>query len=150
MAQKPRIDILNGPNLNLLGEREQDIYGARTLAEIETLCRQRGEGLGLEIKFAQTNSESALVELVHCAARESVAGIVLNGAAYTHTSVALRDAVAGIAAPVIEVHLSNIHAREDFRHHSYLSAVAVGVICGLGVNGYLLALDALKALMEEE
>ncbi len=136
------IMVLNGPNLNLLGIREPGIYGTETLADIESICKRRGEKLGLEIDFRQSNNEGELVGWIHEAGRKADA-IVLNAAAYTHTSVALMDALLSVGLPVIEVHLSNIFRREDFRHHSYVSKAAVGVICGLGSHGYELALEAL-------
>lgn len=138
------VHVLNGPNLNLLGTREPGIYGAATLADVEALCRAEGEALGLAIVFRQTNSEGALVDLVQEA--RGARGIVLNAAGYTHTSVALRDAVAGVGVPTVEVHLSNVFAREDFRHHSYLSPVVRGVICGFGPQSYVLGLRALASL----
>ena len=136
--------ILNGPNLNLLGMREPELYGKNSLADIEALCRDRAAALDLVVDFRQTNHEGVLVDWVHEAA--GAAGIVINPGAYTHTSIALRDAISAVATPVIEVHLSNVFARERFRHHSYVSGVAAGVICGLGPRGYLLALEALSAL----
>lgn len=136
----PLIHVLNGPNLNLLGTREPGIYGAATLADVEALCRAAAERLGFDMVFAQTNSEGALVDLIQAA--RGARGIVLNAAAYTHTSVAVRDAVAAVGVPTIEVHLSNVFSREPFRHHSYLSPVARAVVCGLGVQGYALAIDA--------
>ncbi len=123
--------VLNGPNLNLLGKREPDIYGAATLADIEALCHAAGERLGLAIDFRQSNHEGELVDWIHEAGAKAK-GIVINGGAYTHTSVALRDAVAAVALPVVEVHLSNLFKREHFRHRSYLSPVAVGLISGSG------------------
>lgn len=138
------VHVLNGPNLNLLGTREPGIYGAATLADVEALCRAEGEALGFDIVFRQTNSEGALVDFIQ-AARGS-RGIVLNAAAYTHTSVALRDAVSAVGVPTIEVHLSNVFAREDFRHHSYLSPVVRGVICGFGPQSYVLGLRAVAGL----
>jgi len=138
------IHVLNGPNLNLLGTREPGIYGSATLADVEALCREEAARHGLALVFRQTNSEGALVDLVQ-AARDAK-GIVLNAAAYTHTSVALRDAVAGVGVPTIEVHLSNVFAREPFRHHSHLSPVARGVICGFGPQGYVLGIQALARL----
>jgi len=136
--------VLNGPNLNLLGTRQPEVYGATTLAMIEDACRTHGAGLGFEVTCAQSNSEGAMIDLIH-AARGAQAGIVLNAGAYTHTSVALMDAIASVEVPTIEVHLSNIHAREAFRHHSYIAPVALGQIIGFGAHGYILALDALKA-----
>lgn len=138
------VHILNGPNLNLLGTREPGVYGAATLADVEALCRAEGAALGLAIVFRQTNSEGALVDLIQAAAGSR--GIVLNAAAYTHTSVAVRDAVAAVGVPTIEIHLSNVFARETFRHHSYLSPVARGVICGFGPQSYVLGLRALAGL----
>ncbi len=138
------IHILNGPNLNRLGGREPGVYGTLTLADIERMCRDHGQTLGHEITFRQSNSEGELVGWVHDA--NDSHGVVFNAGAYTHTSIALHDAVRAIAAPVIEVHLSNIHAREAFRHHSMLAAAAQGVICGFGANSYLLAMTALVGL----
>lgn len=136
------IHILNGPNLNLLGTRESDIYGALSLADIEALCRAECDTLGFDCSFAQTNSEGELVSLIQ-AAGAAGAGIVLNAAAYTHTSVAVQDALRAVRVPAIEVHLSNVFAREVFRHHSYVSPVVLGVICGFGATGYRLAISAL-------
>ena len=138
------IHILNGPNLNRLGVRESGIYGTVTLAEIEKRARERAGQKGFEIVFRQSNHEGDLVDWLHAAADS--AGVVLNAGAYTHSSIALHDAIRAIEAPVIEVHLSNVFAREDFRHHSTLSAVAKGVICGFGADSYLLAIDGLAAL----
>ena len=138
--------VLNGPNLNMLGKREPDVYGSTTLAEIEARCRAAAGPLGLAIDFRQTNQEGVLVDWIQEAA-EKAKGIVINPGAYTHTSVALHDAVRAAGVPVIEVHLSNIFAREEFRHHSHISPVAVGVICGFGPKGYLLALEAMKEVI---
>lgn len=138
------IHVLNGPNLNLLGTREPGIYGAATLADVEALCRAQAERFGFDLVFAQTNSEGTLVDLIQAA--RGARGIVLNAAAYTHTSVAVRDAVAAVGVPTIEVHLSNVFSREPFRHHSYLSPVARGVICGFGPQSYALAIAALADL----
>ena len=138
----PTIHILNGPNLNLLGVREPGIYGGKTLAEIETMCR--AHATGHEVVFRQSNHEGVLVDWLHEASDS--AGVVLNAGAYTHTSVALHDAIRAIEAPVIEVHLSNVFTREAFRHHSYISPAAKGVICGFGPNSYILAIDAIAAL----
>lgn len=142
----PTIHILNGPNLNRLGLREPAIYGALTLADVEARARERAAARGLEVVFRQSNHEGALVDWLHEAA--SSAGVALNAGAYTHTSIALQDAIRAIDAPVIEVHLSNVFAREAFRHHSTISPVAKGVICGFGVESYLLAIDALAALRD--
>jgi 3-dehydroquinate dehydratase-2 len=144
-AAKP-ILVLNGPNLNMLGKRQPEIYGRETLADVEDACRKEAERLGINIEFGQSNHEGALVDLIQ-AAREKNAGIVINAGAYTHTSVALLDALNAAELPVIEVHLSNIYKRESFRHHSYISPAAVGVIAGLGSHGYLLALQALARLL---
>ncbi|MEJ6398266.1 type II 3-dehydroquinate dehydratase [Yoonia sp. 208BN28-4] len=139
--------ILNGPNLNLLGTRQPDIYGHATLSDVEDLCNAKADALGVTISFAQSNHEGALVDQIH-AARGQHDGIILNAGAYTHTSIAIMDAVASTEVPTIELHLSNIHAREDFRHHSYLAKVAVGVICGFGAAGYPLAMDAMVQHLE--
>ena len=134
--------ILNGPNLNLLGTRQPEVYGQTTLADIQALCAETAKHLGCNITFEQRNSEGALIDLIH-AARDTHDGIILNAGAYTHTSVALMDALASVELPCIELHLSNIHAREEFRHTSYISKVALGVICGFGAQGYPLAIRAL-------
>ncbi|MGX8178050.1 type II 3-dehydroquinate dehydratase [Exiguobacterium artemiae] len=134
-----RIFVLNGPNLNLLGTREPDTYGMQTLSDLERLIKNRFENI--DFQFAQSNHEGELIDYLHGA--RGYDGIVLNAAAYTHTSIALRDAIAAINVPTIEVHLSNVHAREVFRHHSVLAPVCRGVISGLGMMGYLLAIEAL-------
>ena len=135
--------LLNGPNLNLLGTREPGVYGSITLAAIEQRCVELARELGPhELACFQSNAEHALIERIHAARQDGVAFIVINPAAFTHTSVALRDALLGVGIPFIEVHLSNVFAREPFRHHSYLSDIAVGVISGLGAQGYELALRA--------
>jgi len=134
--------LLNGPNLNLLGTREPDIYGATTLAELEELCRGWGEALDLSVSCAQSNHEGELVDQLQ-AARTTHAGVIVNAGAFTHTSVALLDAIKGIALPTIEVHMSNIHSREEFRHHSYIAQAAIGVVAGFGIDSYRLALDAM-------
>lgn len=138
--------VLNGPNLNLLGTREPDIYGRETLADIERRCRERGKSLGLKVEFRQTNSEPELIGWVQEASAKASA-LVINAAAYTHTSIALHDALKAAGLPVIEVHLSNIHKRETFRHTSYVSPAATGVICGLGSHGYELALEAAHRIL---
>jgi 3-dehydroquinate dehydratase II len=145
----PIVFILNGPNLNLLGVREPSIYGRDTLGDIEERCTARAAGLGLGIDFRQTNHEGQLVDWIQ-EARESADGVILNAGALSHTSVALLDALSAAELPVIEVHLSNIFRRESFRHHSYVSLAANGVICGLGAQGYELALDAIASLIEGE
>lgn len=139
--------ILNGPNLNLLGTRQPEVYGRTTLADIEAACRAHAETRGIALDFVQENSEGAMIDHIH-AARGRHDGIILNAGAYTHTSVALMDAISSVALPVIELHLSNVHAREDFRHRSYIARVALGVICGFGAAGYPLAIDALRTHLE--
>ncbi|MEX0348648.1 MAG: type II 3-dehydroquinate dehydratase [Paracoccaceae bacterium] len=136
--------VLNGPNLNLLGTRQPEVYGSTTLAMVEDACERHGSSIGLSISCAQSNHEGELIDLVHNA-RGTQDGIVLNAGAYTHTSIALMDAIASVELPVVEVHLSNIHAREPFRHGSYIAKVAVGQISGFGADSYILALDALAA-----
>jgi 3-dehydroquinate dehydratase II len=145
----PTVFILNGPNLNLLGVREPAVYGHDTLADIEERCLARAAALDVQIEFRQTNHEGQLVDWIQ-EARESADGIILNAGALTHTSVAIFDALSAAGLPVIEVHLSNIFRRESFRHHSYVSLAANGVICGLGPQGYELALDAVASLIEGE
>ncbi|MDZ7709756.1 MAG: type II 3-dehydroquinate dehydratase [Roseovarius sp.] len=139
--------ILNGPNLNLLGTRQPEVYGHETLADIEAMCRAHAEAQGLALDFMQSNHEGALVDAIH-AARGHHDGIILNAGAYTHTSVALMDALSSVELPAIELHLSNIHAREAFRHRSYIARVALGVICGFGSHGYVLAIDAMRGHLE--
>ncbi|MBB3994444.1 3-dehydroquinate dehydratase-2 [Sulfitobacter undariae] len=134
--------ILNGPNLNLLGQRQPEVYGRTTLADVEALCLAHAKTLSIDVAFYQSNHEGALIDAIH-AAKGTHSGLVINAGAYTHTSIALMDAVASVELPMVEVHLSNIHAREEFRHTSYLAKVAVGQICGFGPRGYLMALDAL-------
>jgi len=138
--------LLNGPNLNLLGTREPETYGASTLADVEQAALAQAKAAGAQLACFQSNHEGALIDRIHAARTEGVDFIVINPGGYTHTSVALRDALAGVAIPFIEVHISNIYRREEFRHHSYLSAIAQGTICGLGIEGYRLAIDfALKS-----
>jgi 3-dehydroquinate dehydratase-2 len=134
--------VLNGPNLNLLGTRQPEVYGTVTLAEIEAACRDEARAHSVDLAFLQSNHEGALVDAIH-AARGHHDGIVLNAGAYTHTSIALRDAIVSVGLPVIELHLSNIHAREAFRHVSHIAPVALGQICGLGPAGYPLAVRAM-------
>jgi 3-dehydroquinate dehydratase II len=137
--------VLHGPNLNLLGAREPEIYGRETLADINNGLAQRAQAAGHELAWYQSNAEHELIGRIHQARDEQIAYILINPGAFTHTSVALRDALAAVAIPFIEVHMSNVHAREPFRHHSYLSDLAVGVICGFGSDSYRLALDAAVA-----
>lgn len=139
---RPRILVLHGPNLNLLGTREPAVYGSTTLADIHASMEARALAAGVQIESFQSNSEGGLIDRVQAARDEGIEFIIINPGGYSHTSIALRDSLAAVAIPFIEVHLSNIHARESFRHHSYFSAIAVGVICGLGAQGYELALDA--------
>ncbi|MGH1331405.1 MAG: type II 3-dehydroquinate dehydratase [Paracoccaceae bacterium] len=141
-----QITILNGPNLNLLGLRQPEIYGHETLADVALACAELAATLGLRADFLQSNHEGELVEMIH-AARETSSGIIINPAAYSHTSVAILDALNTFEGPVIEVHISNIHKRESFRHHSYVSARAEGVIAGLGTEGYQLALRRMASLL---
>lgn len=137
------IVILNGPNLNLLGTREPDIYGATTLADIEASCHAHAEKLGVNVDFRQSNIEGELVDWIQ-QARDTAIAIVINAAAYTHTSVALHDALKATGLPVVELHLSNVYKRESFRHKSFISSVADGVMCGFGAHGYVMAIDAAK------
>jgi 3-dehydroquinate dehydratase-2 len=142
------IHVLNGPNLNLLGRREPTIYGSKTLSDVERLVRERAEDAGASIVFRQSNHEGHLVDWIQEAGSQG-AGIVINAGAYTHTSIALRDAISGSGAPTVEVHLSNVHAREGFRHRSLIAPVCVGVICGFGVFSYLLGFDAIHQVLRE-
>jgi 3-dehydroquinate dehydratase II len=146
---EPSVLILNGPNLNMLGVREPELYGSETLADIEAACLERASDLNLTVEFKQSNIEGELVGWIQAARIEHDA-IIINPAAYTHTSVAILDALVLTQLPVIEVHLSNIHRREAFRHHSYVSQAAKGVICGLGGHGYVLALDAIARIIEDD
>lgn len=139
--------VLNGPNLNLLGQREPAVYGHATLADVEQLCRDTGARLGLQVECLQSNHEGALIDALQAAGRRvkagEVIGVVFNPGAYTHTSVALHDAIKGAEVPVVEVHISNVHARETFRHHSYVSPAAAGIVVGFGLDGYRLAIEGL-------
>lgn len=147
-AGNPTVVILNGPNLNLLGIREPAIYGRETLADIEEMCLEAAAALDLAVDFRQSNHEGQLIDWIQ-EAREAAAGIIINPGGYTHSSLAIHDALRAAELPVIEVHLSNIHRRESFRHHSYVSLAATGVICGLGAQGYILALEAMARLVEQ-
>ncbi|MEM6593307.1 MAG: type II 3-dehydroquinate dehydratase [Pseudomonadota bacterium] len=133
--------VLNGPNLNLLGTRQPGVYGRVTLSDIEQMCRTHADARGVALSFEQSNHEGALVDAIH-AARGTHDAIVMNAGAYTHTSIAIMDAIISVELPVIELHLSNVHAREDFRHTSYMSKACLGIICGFGARGYTLAMDA--------
>ncbi|MDP2751964.1 MAG: type II 3-dehydroquinate dehydratase [Rhodocyclaceae bacterium] len=144
-TRRARILVLHGPNLNLLGRREPEIYGTASLADIHTAMEARARVVGVQIESFQSNSEGELIDRVQVASEEGIEFIILNPAGYTHTSVALRDAMLAVAIPFIEVHLSNIHARESFRKHSYFSDIAVGVICGFGPSGYEIALETALA-----
>lgn len=146
MADTPKILILNGPNLNLLGTREPDVYGTETLRDIETRCKARAKALGLAVEFRQSNSEAELVGWIQDA-RTRFEGIIINAGALTHTSIAILDALQAVDQPVVEVHLSNIFRREPFRHHSYVSAAAAGLVCGFGGLGYGLAIEAIADLI---
>ncbi|MDD0859839.1 type II 3-dehydroquinate dehydratase [Arthrobacter alpinus] len=139
-AHRGALLILNGPNLNLLGTREPEIYGSTTLSDVEHLTTAAAEAAGFSTTCLQSNHEGVLVDAIH-AARGTAVGIIINAGAYTHTSVALRDAIAGVELPTVEVHISNVHQREEFRHHSYLSAVSSAVIVGAGIHGYELAVS---------
>ena len=141
--------VLNGPNLNLLGKRQPHIYGHETLADIEAACREVAQGLKLEIRFHQSNRDYEIIDWIH-ESRETAGGMVINPAAFTHTSVAILDALATCEFPIIEVHISNVHKREAFRHHSYVSTVASGVIAGFGTQGYTLALQRVARLVDDK
>lgn len=141
--------VLNGPNLNLLGAREPDVYGHTTLEDVEKSTKQAGISAGISIHFVQSNEEGTLVNWIQ-EAREKAAGLIINAAGYTHTSVAIMDALISAEIPIIEVHLSNIYKREEFRHHSYVSKIATGVICGFGAQGYVLAVDAMAKLLKSD
>ncbi|MGO9699308.1 MAG: type II 3-dehydroquinate dehydratase [Xanthobacteraceae bacterium] len=142
--------VLNGPNLNLLGAREPEIYGRATLADVEKLCRTTAERHGLTVIFRQSNHEGEIIDWVQEARKEKAAGLVINPAGYSHTSVAILDAIATLEVPVIEVHISNIHAREQFRRRSYVSQVARAVVCGFGTEGYALAITGLAAIIAKD
>ncbi|WP_150461384.1 type II 3-dehydroquinate dehydratase [Nesterenkonia ebinurensis] len=146
MTETGRLLIVHGPNLNLLGTREPEIYGTATIEDINELCRETGRQLGFEVETAQSNHEGELVDAIQDA-RSTADGIVINPAAYTHTSVAIADALAAVGLPVVEVHLSNVHAREEFRRHSYVSPLASAVIAGAGITGYRFAVEHLAELL---
>ncbi len=146
--ERHNILILNGPNLNMLGVREPDIYGFKNLSAIALECEEYASELGCEIDFRQSNHEGELVTWVQ-EAREGASGVIINGGAYAHTSIAIHDALKTLDIPVIEVHLSNTHKREEFRHHSHIAAVAQGVICGFGGHSYILALEAMRSLLDD-
>ena len=142
--------VLNGPNLNLLGAREPETYGHSSLKDVERLCRNVASSHRLGIEFRQSNHEGELVDWIHEAGAKKAAGVVLNAGGYTHSSVAIRDAVAAVDLPVVEVHISNVFAREDFRHFSHIAPVAKGTLCGFGINGYALAISGLAAMLDED
>jgi 3-dehydroquinate dehydratase-2 len=142
--------VLNGPNLNLLGTREPQTYGRATLQDVERLCRDTAKPHKLDVEFRQSNHEGELVDWIHEAGAKKAAGVVINAGGYTHSSVAIRDAVAAVQIPVIEVHISNVFAREDFRHFSHIAPVAKGTLCGFGVNGYALAIGGLAAMLSDK
>lgn len=143
-----KILVINGPNLNLLGTREPDIYGSETLEQIMQQLSAEAAQIGVAIEAFQSNGEGALIDRIHQAKQDNCSGVIINPGGYTHTSIALRDALSGINLPTVEVHLSNIHAREEFRHHSYIAPIAVGQICGFGALGYSLALRALTQRLQ--
>jgi 3-dehydroquinate dehydratase-2 len=143
----PIILVLNGPNLNMLGLREPAVYGHETLADVETMAMQTGRKLGFEVECKQTNHEGQMIDWIH-QARQRVAGIVINPGAWTHTSIAIHDALIACEVPVLEVHISNVHRREEFRHHSFVSKVALGVIAGFGTHGYTLAITHFAKLLK--
>ena len=144
-----KIIIINGPNLNLLGEREQSQYGSTTFDELKEKCLKESNKIGIELKFAQSNIEGELVNLIQDA-RKKYDGMIINAAGFTHTSVAIRDALDLFKKPIIELHISNIYKREEFRHKSLISTVATGIICGFGTKGYTIALESIKNLLENE
>jgi 3-dehydroquinate dehydratase-2 len=141
------IYILNGPNLNLLGQREPGIYGHETLADLEKICAAKAKAVGISADFRQSNTEGELIDWIH-EAQNQASGIIINAGAYTHTSVAIHDALRAVAMPTIEVHLSNVYKREAFRHHSFISPVAHGVICGFGAQSYELAIDGMTKILK--
>jgi len=139
--------LLNGPNLNLLGTREPEIYGRETLEDVQLLAQSTAQELGFELKALQSNHEGVLLDAIH-EARTTAAGIIINPGAFTHTSIALADAISGVSLPTIEVHISNVHRREEFRHHSFISPVAASIIIGAGINGYKLAVEQLAHILQ--
>ncbi|QGZ66477.1 type II 3-dehydroquinate dehydratase [Paraburkholderia acidisoli] len=147
--QLPSVLVLNGPNLNLLGTREPAIYGAETLSDVEQMCRDAAARLNLRVDCRQSNAEHQLIDWIH-ECRTQFDGIVINPGAYTHTSVAIADAIVGVAKPVIEVHISNVHKREAFRHHSYISPIAEAILVGCGTQGYVLALERMATVLAKK
>ena len=145
-----KVVVLNGPNLNLLGTREPHLYGSTTLADVEAGLHAQAKELGIDLACFQSNHEGALVDRIHAARKEGVVFMIINPGAFTHTSVAIRDAFAGVAIPFVEVHISNVYKREAFRHHSYLSAIAEAVLCGFGTLGYNLALQFIHARLQQD
>ena len=143
-----KIIIINGPNLNLLGEREQSQYGSMTFDKLKEICKKKSEELKLEVVFAQSNVEGELVNIIQ-ASRNKSDGMIINAAAFTHTSIAIRDALSIFKKPIIELHISNIYKREEFRHKSIISGVVTGIICGLGINGYILAINSMHEMLNE-
>ena len=150
MAPNKEILVINGPNLNMLGTREPSIYGKATLGDIETECKNRAEYHGMACRCMQSNEEAEIIGAIHDAAGRDTAGIVINAGAFTHTSVAIRDALSMVELPVVEVHISNVYAREEFRHHSYIAGVATGAIIGFGIHSYSLAVDAVARRLSDE
>jgi len=146
---RQNILVLNGPNLNMLGVREPDVYGFKNLAAIALECEEYAGEIGFDIDFRQTNHEGELITAIHEAKETGAAGVIINAGAWAHTSIAIADALRILDVPVVEVHITNTHKREAFRHHSYVAEVVTGVICGFGGHGYILALDALRGLIEE-
>jgi 3-dehydroquinate dehydratase-2 len=139
------IYVLNGPNLNLLGTREPEIYGRETLGDVEKLCAETAKRFGLDTDCRQSSREGELIDFIHEAGAKKAAGIIINAGGYTHTSIAIHDAIKGVGLPTVEVHISNVYAREDFRHHSYIARAAVASLCGFGIDGYRLAITGLAA-----